>query len=260
MRKSWNAGRSGGSDRPVATTAIVAALVASFLIAFLISSSRPLLMAELLAFDPKLDKPWTLLTYPFYRDFASVLWFAFGCWIVYQFLSGIERSLREWGTAAFFFAVTFLGGLFYFLGTLIFGVSGILPSLNLPMYFVVFAWCLLHQQGQIMLFFCIPCPTRVLMWLCVAAVVIEYGWSNPPVGFVTVLPFALVWLYVTNRIPFMRFGAVPDLTSKKQEKKRDQGFDRFMGDVKRREQERAEKERLRKLFESSLDDEDKKDG
>jgi hypothetical protein len=52
---------------------------------------------------------------------------------------------------------------------------------------------------------------------------------------------------------------VPDLTPQAEKKKEDKSFSRFMDDVKAREKERAEKERLRKLFESSLDDDEKKD-
>ncbi len=262
MRKTWNAGRSGSGDAPMATRILVIALVACFLGGWFFSAEDSNPFWKYLSYSPDLSMPWTLFTYPFVRGIDAVIWFALACWITYQFLSDLEKRLGLWGTVAFFFSVTFLGGLCYFLGTVVFGPSMILPSLNLPLEFIIFTWCLVNPSAQIMLMMLVPVPTRVLMWLCVAGVVIEYGWGNPYVGFVTALPLPLLWLYATNRIPIMRFGDVPNLAPKQQEKKENKEFDRFMGDVKRREQERAEKERLRKLFESSLsdDDKDKKDG
>lgn len=260
MRKSWNADRLRKSDRPLATTAIVVALVACFLLAFALSGMDTNPLSKALAYDHTLSRPWTLFTYPFYRDFSFVIWFALACFITYQFLFGIERKLGAAGTLVFFFSVTFLGGLFYFFGIQIFGLSAILPSLNLPLEFTIFAWCLINPSAQIMLMMVLPVPTRVLMWLAVAGVVIEYGWRNPLVGFVTAVPLLLVWLYATDRIPFLRFGAVPDLTPKREAKKEKKEFDRYMDDVKRREKEREEKERLRRLFEDSISDEDTQDG
>lgn len=260
MRKSWNAGRPSGAFRPRATIAIVAALVACFLGAFFFSGQDSNPFFELLAFTPDMSKPWTLLTYPFSLLISRVFWFAIACWVLFQFLSDLERTLGNWGAAAFFFAVTLLGGIGFLVGVQLFPHPAALLSLNLPLETIVFTWCLVRPATQIMLFAVIPVPTKVLMWLCVAAVVVEHGWGSPPVGLFAALPILVAWLYATDRISFLKFGAVPNIPGAKQEKKRDQGFDRFMGDVKLREQERAEKERLRKLFESSLDDEDKKGG
>lgn len=257
MRKSWNAGRSNRGDRPVATIAILALLVACFLGGWLFSAQDRNPFWDELRFSADLSKPWTLFTYPFAVGVSGVIWFALACWILYQFLSDLERRLGQWGTSLFFFGCTFVFGLFYLLGTLAFGPSAILPSLNLPLEVVVFTWCLVNPAAQIMLFMVIPMPTRVLMWLCVAGVAIEHGWSNPPVGLVTAVPLLAVWAYATNRIPFMTFGYVPDLTSRKVEKRQSKEFDRYRDDVKRREQERAEKDRLRRLFESSLSEDDK---
>jgi hypothetical protein len=260
MRKTWNTGRSGWGDRPLATTLIVAALVACFVVGWALSGSPSNPFWRELAYDPGLGRPWTLLTYPFASAAVHLIWFALAAWVTYQFLSGIERRLGAAGTALFFFALTFLGGLFYFFGALAFGPSAVLPSLNLPLEMVVFAWCLLNPSAQVMLFGLVPMATRVLMWLAAAAVVIEHGWGNPPVGLVTVLPLGLVWLYCTDRIPFLRFGAVPDLAPKRAQRRQTNEFDAYRDDVKRREREREEKERLRRLFENSLSEDDKDQG
>ena len=257
MRSSWNAGRSHRGDRPLATIGIVGALAICFLGSFFFSGQPTNPFFDQLAFTPDLSKPWTLLTYPFSVLVGRVFWFAIALWVTYQFMSDLERRLGAWGMALFFFAVTLLGGFGFFIGLQLFPTPSTVLSLNLPLEVVVFTWSLTNAGGQIMLFAVIPVPTRVLMWLCVAAVVIEHGWGSPFVGLFAALPLLVAWLYATDRIPFMRFGAVPDLTPKKEQKRDNRQFDSYMSDIKSRERERAEKERLRKMFESSLSDEDK---
>ncbi len=260
MRKTWNEGRPSGAFKPTATFYLVGAIVACFLGGWVFSGQDNNPFFEYLAYSRDMSQPWTLLTYPFTAQIEHVIWFALVCWILYQFLSDLERRLEAVGVIAFFFVMTLLGGLGYTLGAAIFGQSMFPPSLNLPTEVVVFTWCLLNPSAQIKLMFVLPVPTRVLMWLCVAGIVIENGWSNPPVGFFAALPIPLAWLYVTNRVPGLKFGAVASVGEVKAKRKNDQEFRDFMGKVKEREKDREEKERLRKLFESSLsDDDDKKD-
>lgn len=259
MRKSWNEGRPGGAFRPTATHLLVGALIVCFLGGWALSGSESNPFFEILAYSPDLSQPWTLLTYPFTARIEHVIWFALVCWILFQFLSDLERRMQAIGVTAFFFVMTLLGGIGYYIGSAIFGTSMIFPSLNLPTEVVVFTWCLLNPSAQIRLMFVLPVHTRVLMWLCVAGIIIECGWGNPLVGFCAALPVPVAWAYATNRIPGMRFGDVPSLSEAKAKKKDDRSFHQFMDKVKEREQDRAEKERLRKLFESSLSDEDKKD-
>jgi hypothetical protein len=259
MRITWNAGRSSRGDRPVATIGLVTALALCLVGAWAFSGAEYNPFWEELRYDPDLSKFWTLFTYPFSFILDRVFWFALALWVLFQFQRDLERRIGSGGVLAFFFAVTFLGGLGFFVGTQLFPHPQAFLSLNLPLDVIVFTWCLVNPGSQIMLFAVIPIPTRVLMWLCVAALIIEHGWMSPLVGFFAALPLPLAWLYATDRIPFLRFGAVPDLTPKREAKKQAKEFGHFMDDVKRRERERAEKERLRKLFEDSLTDEDKKD-
>ena len=255
MRKTWVA-RGPGGFRPTATITIVAALAVSFFLIFLTSGSGPFVF-ENLVYSPDLSKPWTLLTYPFATMLARVFWFALACWVTYQFLSDIERTLGAWGAALFFFSMTFLGGIGYYIGTLGFGTSAYLPSLNLPLEVVIFTWALRNWGQTVNFFGFIPVPTKVLAWLCIAAVVIELGWMNPIVGVFAAFPFAIAWPYAMNKIPFMKFGKVPDIVDIKEKKKDEREFHDYMEKVREKEQERKEKERLRKLFEDSLSEDDK---
>jgi hypothetical protein len=259
MRKQWNSGRTPKGDQPIATIAILVLLGASLIGTWAFSGADYNPVNANLRYSPDLSRPWTLLTYPFGIDLTYVIWFVVACWCFYQFSSGLERLLGAWGNAAFFVVMTLCGGLGYFGGSIVAGgPSMILPSFNLILEVVVFTWCVVHPTAKIMLFAIIPIPTTVLKWICVAGIVIENGWGNPLVGVFTAFPILVAWAYATNRLPGLRFGLVPSPQEVQTKKKDDREFARFMDDVKAREKERAEKERLRKLFESSLDD-DKKD-
>ena len=96
------------------TVVIVGLLVVCFLGGWLLSASPNNPFFEDLAFSRDLSKPWTLLTYPFAANASHVLWFALACFILYQFLSDLERRLGPWGVGAFFVVMTLLGGIGYF--------------------------------------------------------------------------------------------------------------------------------------------------
>lgn len=215
-------------------------------------SSTASAVTDALAYSPTL--PWTLLTYPFAPYFSGVLMTALMLWVLHQFLSDIERRLGIWGTLIFFFTMTFLGGLCYFSGTIISpGKHAPIPTIGLVAEFVVFTWCVVNPSAQIRLFMIIPVATLVLMWLTVAAVVIEYGWGNVPLGLSTALPMVAAWAYATDRIPGLKFGQRITLATKKN----NQEFTGFLDNVLGREKERVDRERLRELFERSLGGEDK---
>ena len=260
MRSNWNVEPKKFRGKWSATIYIIAALVAFFLLTWFFSGSESNPIWENLAFSPDLSKPWTLFTYPFATPLGGVFFFAISCWILYRFMSELERQMGPWGITLFFFTMTLLGGLGYFIGTLVAGQSSaVLPGLSLIFEVVIFTWALLNWGSTINLFMIIPVPCSVIVYLTIAAVVIEHGIRVPLVGVFTALPLLISWLYVTNRIAIMPFGKVPDVAGVKQKKKDDREFNEYMDKVREKEQDRKEKERLRKMFESSLseDDEDK---
>jgi hypothetical protein len=66
----------------------------------------------------------------------------------------------------------------------------------------------------------------------------------------------LSYLFASGRIPWLPYaGPSTKYKPSKAQRAREQTF---FDDVRKREQERTERERLRKLFESSFDDNDKK--
>jgi hypothetical protein len=260
MRKQWNVGTHGSNrGRPIGTLALVLSIIAVFFLAWSFTGSGENPVWSALSFDASMQRPWTLITYPYGVIRADLLWFFVGLFILYQFGSSLERETGPFGIVALFFVSTVVGGLFYLLGSLIAGgPAPAQPWLDLPDAFLFTCWAARNRSATVMFMFVIPIRATWLGLIGAGFIVVEYGWNAPIVGIVTAASLSLAWFYGLGRLPGLPFGNVPDLTSKVEKKKDDREFARFMDDVKAREKERAEKERLRKLFESSLDD-DKKD-
>jgi hypothetical protein len=264
MRRTWNVDRQGSQSLFQSGTAwLIGSIVAVFLLGWFFSGTVPNPVWSNLAYDETLTKTWTLFTYPYGSPMENLFWFFIGCFILAQFASSLERETGPWGIIAMFFTYTLIGGVVYYIGTLIAGsATPIKPWLDLPDAFIFVTWAARNRTATVMFMFVIPIRAHWLAVISVGFVLVEYGYAVPLVGIVTAASLGVAWLYGLEKIPWLKFGDVPNLAPKQQEKKENKEFDRFMGDVKRREQERAEKERLRRLFESSLsdDDQDKKDG
>jgi hypothetical protein len=73
----------------------------------------------------------------------------------------------------------------------------------------------------------------------------------PLFGIAVATPLILAWFYGADKLP-IRYGLLRRLPTTGKTKQKE--FDAFISNVRDREKEREEKERLRKLFEDSLDD------
>lgn len=129
----------------------------------------------------------------------------------------------------------------------------------LPLSGITMAWCGANSEAEIRLFLVFPIKGKWLALFEVGLVFFAFGYPHWIQGIAFVLPLALFWFLGTGKIPLpvgRRF-FVPKAPLKKTERE----FDKYRDEIHRRATEREEKERLRKLFESSLidDPEDKKD-
>ena len=89
--------------------------------------------------------------------------------------------------------------------------------------------------------------------LTALGVVVSYGAQNPPAAIAMLLPLGLAWLFASDRLPIGYRSGSGGGGSRRQRftvvrgaKEYDDGY---FEDVKAREIEREERERLRKLFE-----------
>jgi len=106
----------------------------------------------------------------------------------------------------------------------------------------------------------IPIPGWLLAWLTAAITLFGYGtaYSAPLMGAFACLHLLLAYFYASNRIPNLAYGRAGGPTNYQNLKRTERMDKSYFDDVRKREQDRAEREKLRKLFEDSMtDDPDK---
>lgn len=219
-----NFGRMGGSPGNRIGPATIG-LIALGSVPFLLAWFGLKQLVDWFALAPvlALARPWTLLLYPLadVGNGSAIIGVLFLSYWLYMIGSSLEKEIGTGLLAAATGILTLAGGLAWWLG------------------------------GSLMM----PAAVQMAKWLAVlTAVVVLFisGSGAPLMGVFALLPLLLAFLYATNRIPGLKFGAtVADVKSSKKQR---QEFDNYMNDVYKREQEREERERLRRLFESSLDD------
>ncbi len=216
-----------------------------------------------IAFSPSLafSQPWTLLTgalIPLGGIFVilfAMLWLG-------TVGTTVESELgpRRWILTMVGFAVA--TNLVYALYALALPVSqGPVISFSLTDLCAVLTclWAARRPKATVMLFGMIPLEAR---WIAAIAAIVTFftkGTAIPLLGVFALLPLAVAWFWASQKLPvaYPTDGGSSGGSAKldrKQKKKEAEEFAAFQEDVRKREIERAERERLKKLFEDSLDE------
>ena len=204
------------------------------------------------------SRPWTILTYPFAYMFLgnvnAIIWLLVLLSWMSLTCTGVERTIGTPKYAALWIALTVLPGLLYALGAnAVFG-AWLLSGPFFPIAGVSFIWARTHKDFQLTLMFA-PITGLWISWIIVAGVVFGYGMGAPILGAIAGLYLIPCYLYAENKIPFLPYEIKGyQYRPSKQQKEKEANY---FADVADRRRQRAERERLRKLFESSLDDDKK---
>lgn len=240
------------------TVGIVVALVAVSLASWLGLSEAVLTLALNVG---EFSRPWAFLTYPFafsgLTGGMAVLFLIFLIlWMV--FVGGtVERDLGSARFAAFWAVATLLGGILLTIGASIVGVRALEAGPSLPVAALTVAWGSRYPNQSIMLYGIVPVAGKWLAWLTAAVVLFGYGSSHPVYGLFAVLTLVPVALFGMGRLPISYTRPVAKTVGPtRAQRERDE---KFFDDVRKREKEREERERLRKLFEGSLKDDEPRD-
>lgn len=210
------------------------------------------------------EHPWSLFTYPFVGGQlgpgTGVLFFLlFLMWFFYM-SSSVERDLGKRNFVIYSMAVTGIGGLLVWATSQAVHISTILEGPTIPIGAMTVAWATRYPTSIVMLFGLIPVQAKWIGVLAALGVLVSYGTAMPLIGVAASVPVLLSYLYASNRLGGLRYGSSggsfyrPSPSSSRAAKKVDLQDSRYFEDVKQREKTRQERERLRKLFESSLDD------
>ena len=214
-----------------------------------------------LVFHPSLAGmlPWSFVTYAFASDPADIIGIFFMIYWLWMIGSTVERELGALRYALLLLVMTVVPSLMmlacyatthHFLD---------LYGLYLPVAGITIAWAVRRPNATMLFMLVIPILAKWLAWLTAALVVFRYGYPNPLVGIFAGVHLLLAYLYAADKIPGIPYGKY-ELLPKKQQWLPKEKDDRYLDAVRKREQERADRERLRKLFEGSLgeDPEDKR--
>jgi hypothetical protein len=195
--------------------------------------------------------PWTMLTYPLASpgpDVIGLLFMGYWLWIIG---ASVERELGSVIFSIFFAIMTLVPALMMIVGLMTLGVAGPLAGLYLPVAAITVAWATRYPETSMLFMMVFPIKAKWLGWITAILVIFGFGRAYPVLGFLAAVHLLLAYLYAANKIPAVAWGKHGFIPKKQTWLPREKD-DKYLDDVKRRETERAERERLRKLFEGSL--------
>ena len=207
-------------------------------------------------------KPWKFFTYPwsFSPMTSGLTLLIFVCVMVWfvQVGTWVENELGSLKFLGYLATVTAIGGLSVWIIALASRSSFLVAGPLIPISATSIAWCTRNRSQKIMLYGALPMSAAFVGWAFVAMVVFSYLQPNPALGFGACIPLALSYFFASDKLPKLSFvqGArmVPGrrFVNPKQKESVSRGqimYDQeYFDDVKRREIERAERERLKKLL------------
>lgn len=240
--------------KPVTLTLIALSIVGALAV-----WSNPAI-ALWLGYSGNIGAPWTALTYPFaigsLTSGFGLISLVFMIMWLYS-LGGILE--RELGMQKFILVWTLLT-IVPVLLVLPFGKVPLYGSL-LPVGGLTVIWATRYPNSPIMLMGMIPLQGKWIGFLSAGIVFFSYGAAgNILVGLFACGSLALAYVFARNMIPFFQYGGSSggSYTRSKPTKEQIERARAFDGEVRKRKQDREERERLRKLFEGSLEEDDKR--
>lgn len=238
------------------TVLLIALMIASFLMHWIvpIASWPPLSMATSLW--P--SEFWTVLSYPLGLSNGGILALILGSMWLYGMGGIVERDMSTTRFLKGAIAFTLLCGLSFWLGSKLAGIPATLSGFWLLLSAVTVAWGSRYPTSMAMFMFFIPIQARWLAWI---SVLLVFFGTVPQLALFSAAPLAVVWLFASSRLPVPYSGGLAE--KRRSATKTRSGMiasTEFLADVRKREQEREERERLRKLFESGMIDNEGDEG
>lgn len=236
----------------MATTALVVLIIVGFFATWFNSTGEVFFRGAFLT-GTFLEQPWSLVTYPFVEtQFLSVL---FACLWLWGIGGVVERMEGPKRMALFWLAMSILCALGLWMGSKIIGKDAILANAWTPIAAVTIVWGTRRPSDLVNFMLVLPISARWMAWLSVALVFFGCRTAEmeaaPLLAPFAAAPLVFAWLYAK--------GGLASISLRKEDKTelvRGAGFysKEYFDEVKRREKAREEKEKLRKLFESSSTD------
>ena len=237
---------------PSATIGLIVAMFLTFVLAWIPSMSHG--VVTWMGCDGSLAKPWTFLTYPFAwnGEGSGIIFLAFEWFWFYWIGTSLESSDGWNGLLLAFFGYTLLAGLLTALCGHLLGWHGILLGAWLPVSALTCVWAGRNPKMEIRLMMFIPVSGKILAILTAAANLFIYGTGFPLVGALAALPCVVGWLHGSGVLLGRRKTTV--VSGRGNRAQSPQEFERFISQVRLKEKEREERDRLRRILEDGPSD------
>lgn len=234
--------------RWTATLALVVALGVMSLVTLLF----PVVAAFLsFASTEALRQPWSFITYPFTlsigRDLFGPLFTLLLLLWTYQIGTSVENDQGRGRYLGFWALATVLPALLL----LIPGARGVLMGPYLPIAALTVAWATRNANTPVLLMGLVPIAAKWIGALAALGIFAQYYGFGVLTAVLMLVPLGLSWAWAAERIPVLpyherRYAHKPSKVEAQRE------ID-FMKEVAKRKDDRAEKERLRRLLEGGDD-------
>ncbi|HWD37863.1 MAG TPA: hypothetical protein VG944_03385 [Fimbriimonas sp.] len=244
-------------NQPV-TIGIIALVVLGTACAFMFHG---LWVLDVLLTNGSFRWPWSFLTYPFFYlnlDSAiGLLWFIFILSWIYWISSSLERDLGAVKFALLWVASSVLVGICLCLGASLVSSPLVGAGPLVPFCSLMVVWAARNQTARVAVFGLVEVNGIMMVPLAALMELVEcsgfVGAAGPKyIGLFACLPMFLAYAFARNKLPGIPYA--PSAMKPKVSKAQIQKEQSFFDEVRKREQDRAERERLRKLFESSVND------
>jgi len=238
------------NDRAPVTLTLSGLVVAAALIAFFTRGASTVALAFSIEW---LKQPWTILTYPFASQGLLSVWSVISLFFLVGWLiftgAELERAYGSKTLALLWLAFTVLPALILYGAMLALGKGDFVLGTILPLSALSVMWATRNRTMRVMLYGIIPLSGQILGWLVALIVLVTYGSTSPMLGLAAMLHLGLANLLADGKVPGVSLTAVNQ--AYKPSKAQIEKEERELADVARRRAERAEKDRLRDLFERS---------
>ncbi len=238
---------SGGRRAWSPAVVLPALLVLGWFLSFFITDAWAAVAA--LPFGPGAVFIWKFVTYPLVFERGAILSLLFSGLVAYWTANALTARLGAVGTWKAWLLASALGGVLWLMGGLLSGAVALFGP-NLPLAAFLCLWAAWNKSAKVMLFMIIPVPAPLIAAVSVLGVLVSFGMQNPLAGVLPALVPVAYWLYGDGKLKLPGFAT----QAGRSDKRRTMNLQAHVDEAKRREIEREERERLRRLFEASLEE------
>jgi|CXWL01.1.fsa_nt_gi membrane associated rhomboid family serine protease len=235
-------------DRKIVSTLFIGVNILAFLFGW--AMRRDIGVAFAFNTASVATSPWQMLTYSFVPTFDLIGVIFSSMWI-WNIGTSVERDLGSKRYLLVLFLYSVLAALCLWAGSMITGFPGVLAGTWGLLSCITVLWGTRYPELTTLFMFVIPIKAK---WLALLSLGLVFFGSHPALAVFAALPLILAALFARDQLP-IKYGTGSSYAMRATKTRSGMSTSpEFIEDVRKREQERADRERLRKLFEGGMID------